>query len=53
MTVIGQLRTPTIMNESVLGVDADNSHEAARLYERCGFRVTQRNMVLRKSVRSE
>ncbi len=41
------------MNESVLGVDADNSHEAARLYERCGFRVTQRNMVLRKSVRHE
>ncbi|KQP43466.1 GNAT family N-acetyltransferase [Pseudorhodoferax sp. Leaf274] len=38
------------MNESVLGVDADNAHDAARLYERCGFRVTQRNMVLRKPV---
>lgn len=41
------------MTESVLGVDADNPHEAARLYERCGFRVTQRNMVLRKSVHPE
>lgn len=38
------------MNESVLGVDADNPHEAARLYELCGFRVTQRNMVVRKNV---
>lgn len=38
------------MNESVLGVDADNAHYAARLYESCGFRVTQRNMVLRKTV---
>jgi mycothiol synthase len=38
------------MNESVLGVDADNAHEAARLYERCGFRVTQRNVVLRKTM---
>ncbi|MDA7416311.1 hypothetical protein PGB34_08030 [Xenophilus arseniciresistens] len=38
------------MNESVLGVDADNVHEAARLYEQCGFRVTQRNSVLRKAV---
>lgn len=38
------------MNESVLGVDADNAHDAARLYESCGFFVTQRNMVLRKPV---
>ena len=36
------------MSESVLGVDADNAHDAARLYESCGFRVTRRNMVLRK-----
>lgn len=38
------------MDESVLGVDADNAHDAARLYERCGFRVTQRNVVVRKPV---
>lgn len=38
------------MNESVLGVDADNAHEAARLYEHCGFRVTQRHVVLRKTM---
>lgn len=38
------------MNESVLGVDADNAHDAARLYESCGFRVVQRNVVLRKRV---
>lgn len=38
------------MNESVLGVDADNAHDAARLYESCGFRVTQRNVVVRKPV---
>lgn len=38
------------MNESVLGVDADNAHDAPRLYESCGFRVVQRNMVLRKPV---
>lgn len=34
------------MDESVLGVDADNAHDAARLYGRCGFRVAQRNMVV-------
>jgi len=38
------------MNESTLGVDADNAYDAARLYESCGFRVVQRNMVLRKPV---
>lgn len=38
------------MKESVLGVDADNAHDAARLYESCGFRVIQRNMVVRKPV---
>jgi GNAT superfamily N-acetyltransferase len=38
------------MNESVLGVDADNAHDAARLYESCGFHVVQRNMVMRKPV---
>lgn len=38
------------MNESVLGVDADNAHDAARLYEACGFQVTKRNAVFRKPV---
>lgn len=41
------------MNESVLGVDADNAHDAARLYESCGFRVVQHNMVVRKPVNGE
>ena len=38
------------MNESALGVDGDNPHDAARLYESCGFRVVQRNAVYRKPV---
>lgn len=41
------------MNESVLGVDADNAHDAARLYESCGFRVVQHNIVVRKPVDGE
>lgn len=38
------------MNESALGVDANNPSEATRIYEDCGFRVTQRNAVYRKPV---
>jgi ribosomal protein S18 acetylase RimI-like enzyme len=38
------------MNETALGVDADNPHEAARLYEACGFRTTERNAAWRKPV---
>ena len=38
------------MTESALGVDAENPHEAARLYEDCGFRTTERNAAYRKPV---
>ncbi|MBC5784606.1 GNAT family N-acetyltransferase [Ramlibacter sp. USB13] len=38
------------MTESELGVDAANAHDAARLYEACGFRVVQRHAAWRKRV---
>ncbi|HEX7890482.1 MAG TPA: GNAT family N-acetyltransferase [Ramlibacter sp.] len=38
------------MDESALGVDGENAHDAARLYEACGFRVVKRNAVYRKPV---
>lgn len=38
------------MEESALGVDSANPHDAARLYGDCGFRVVQRNAVYRKPV---
>lgn len=36
------------MTECALGVDGDNPHQAARLYEECGFRVVKTNVVYRK-----
>jgi mycothiol synthase len=39
------------MTESMLGVDAENEHHAARLHEVCGFQVVRRNAVFRKAVR--
>jgi ribosomal protein S18 acetylase RimI-like enzyme len=38
------------MTESMLGVDAQNEHHAARLYEACGFAVVRRNTIFRKAV---
>lgn len=38
------------MTESALAVDGGNAHQAARLYERCGFRVAQRDAVYQKAV---
>jgi len=40
------------MTESALGVDAENPHDATRLYEECGFRVVQRNAAYQKAVGS-
>ncbi len=39
------------MTESMLGVDAQNEHHAARLYEACGFQVVRRNSIFRKAIR--
>lgn len=38
------------MTESILGVDAENPHKAASLYEACGFRVVKRNAAFRRPV---
>jgi GNAT superfamily N-acetyltransferase len=37
------------MTESALGVDTENLSGATRVYEDCGFQVTKRNIVYRKS----
>jgi ribosomal protein S18 acetylase RimI-like enzyme len=38
------------MTESALGVDSENISGATRVYEDCGFRVTKRNTIYRKSL---
>jgi ribosomal protein S18 acetylase RimI-like enzyme len=39
------------MTEAALGVHMENPHEALRLYESVGFRVTQRSTEYRKPFR--
>jgi mycothiol synthase len=39
------------MTESALGADSENVSGATRIYEDCGFRVTKRNAIYRKSIK--
>lgn len=41
------------MTESALGADSENISGATRIYENCGFRVTKRNTIYRKPVKTE
>ena len=38
------------MTEAALGVDAENTSGALRVYERCGFKVVKRSTTYRKSM---
>ncbi|MBI3153675.1 MAG: GNAT family N-acetyltransferase [Chloroflexi bacterium] len=40
------------MSESALGADSENISGATRVYEDCGFRVTKRNTIYRKPIKS-
>ncbi|HSL30819.1 MAG TPA: GNAT family N-acetyltransferase, partial [Anaerolineales bacterium] len=40
------------MTESALGADSENLSGATRVYEDCGFRVTKRNTLYRKPIKT-